>query len=169
MYRRTYGLFDIWPHNPKWTELVSPQRHQQLAYEAWFGQKTVAGIVPTRFHRQSAKVDLDLWPRDSKSKRCLLSSSATGILHVKFESDLANTVVCSVPTRFYTQRVPNMTLTFDNGTQNQQGSPSEYPQLTCEVWKWLDKNCGLYRIHNILYTARVPKLTMTFYPVIPTQ
>ena len=35
--------------------------------------KTIVVIVPTRFYVQSAKVDLDLWPRDPKSIGFLLS------------------------------------------------------------------------------------------------
>ena len=32
------------------------------------------------------------------------------------------------------------------------GSSSHYPQLTCEVWKLLGKNCSLYRVNKVLYT-----------------
>ena len=45
-----------------------------------------------------------------------------------------------------------MTLTFDPVTQNQEGSSSHHPQLTCEVWKWLGKTCSLHRVHKVLYT-----------------
>ena len=39
--------------------------------------KTVVCIVSTRSYTQSAKVDLDLWPRDPKSIGLLFSSSTT--------------------------------------------------------------------------------------------
>ena len=29
--------------------------------------------------------------------------------------------------------------------------PSNAPQLTCEVWKWLGQNCSRYRAHKVLY------------------
>ena len=57
--------------------------------------KTVVCILPTRHYTQSAKVDLDLWPRDQKSKGFLF------IIHNlqgKVESDLAKTVVWIVST-----------------------------------------------------------------------
>ena len=55
--------------------------------------------MPTRYYEKSAKVDL--WPWDPKSIGLLLSNIHN--LHVKFESNLAKTVVCIVPRRFYTQ------------------------------------------------------------------
>ena len=36
--------------------------------------------------------------------------------------------------------------------QNQLGSSFHHSQFTCEVWKWLVKNCSRYRVHNVLYT-----------------
>ena len=52
--------------------------------------------MPTRFYKQSAKVDLDLLPR--KVPPLIINN-----VHVKFESDWAKTVVCVVPAWFYTQ------------------------------------------------------------------
>ena len=65
--------------------------------------KIVVCIVSTRSYTHSAKVDLDLWPRDPKSIGFLLSSSTIYLVHVKFESNWAKTVVCILPTRSYTQ------------------------------------------------------------------
>ena len=62
--------------------------------------KTVVCIVSTGSYTQSAKVDLDLWPRDPKSIGFLLIMVN---VHVKFESDCAKTVVAIVSTRSYTQ------------------------------------------------------------------
>ena len=63
--------------------------------------QTVACIVPTRFYRQSAKVDLDLWLHDPKSRVLLLSLSTiyARILKVIGQKN----VVCIVPTRLYRQ------------------------------------------------------------------
>ena len=59
--------------------------------------KTVSCTVPTTFHMQRQKVDIDLWLGDSKSKSKLSSTT------YKFESDCAKTVVCIVSIRFYSQ------------------------------------------------------------------
>ena len=45
--------------------------------------KTVGCILPIRSYTQSAKVDLDLWPRDPKSTGFLLSSSTTHMWSLK--------------------------------------------------------------------------------------
>ena len=63
------------------------------------GQK-LACIVPTRFRRQSAKVDLNLWPHDVKSIGFLLSSSATYIWSLKVI--WLQLWVCILPTRGFT-------------------------------------------------------------------
>ena len=44
-----------------------------------------------------------------------------------------------------------LTLTFYPVNPNQYGSSSHHPQVTCEVWKWLGKNCSVYRVHKVLY------------------
>ena len=63
--------------------------------------QTVACIVPTRFYRQSAKVDLDLWLHDPKSRVLLLSLSTIYAWILKVIGQ--KKVVCIVPTRLYRQ------------------------------------------------------------------
>ena len=72
---------------------------------------------------------------------------------MKFESDWTNTVVCIVPTRVYTQcpNWPHDPLT-PWSKINRVPSSSHHEQLTCEVWKWLGKNCSLYLAINVLKT-----------------
>ena len=48
--------------------------------------------------------------------------------------------------------MPKLTLTFDPVTYNQLGSSSIHGECACEVWKWSDKNCSLYRVHKVLHT-----------------
>ena len=57
--------------------------------------------VPVRIYTQSGKVGLDLWPDDQKSIG--VPPLIIHNLYVKVESDWAKTVVCIVPTSFYTQ------------------------------------------------------------------
>ena len=68
-----------WPLTP-WPKInrVPPLiiHNLQVKFESDWA-KTVVAIVSTRFYLQSAKVDLDLWPRDPKSIGFLLSSSTT--------------------------------------------------------------------------------------------
>ena len=66
---------------------------------------------------------------------------------MKFLSDLAKTAVCAVLTMF--RRVPKLTLTFESVTQTHQRSFFHRERYTCEVWKWLSKNCFLCRVHNL--------------------
>ena len=103
--------------------------------------KIVVCTVPIGFNMQRAKIDLDLWPYDSNSIEFLLSSSTTYIWN--FESDWTQTVVCIVPTKV-------SHVDFDPATQNENGSSSHHPQLMCDVWKWSNKNCSLYRNLKVL-------------------
>ena len=48
--------------------------------------------------------------------------------------------------------MPKFTLTFDPVTQSEYGSSSHHPQLTCEFWMWLGKNCSQYCVHKVFYT-----------------
>ena len=72
-------------------------------------------------------------------------------LHVKFESDWTNTVVAIVSTRSKKQSAK---VDLDLWPRDLKfiGFFLLHPQLTCEVWKWLVKNCSRYRAHKVLYT-----------------
>ena len=61
----------LWPKINRVPPLIMVNVHVKFKSD-W--AKTVVAIVPTRFYIQSAKVDLDLWPRDLKSIGSLLSS-----------------------------------------------------------------------------------------------
>ena len=60
-----------WPKINRVPPLIMGNVHVKFESD-W--AKTVVAIVPTRFYVQSVKVDLDLWLRDTKSIRFLLSS-----------------------------------------------------------------------------------------------
>ena len=107
--------------------------------------QTVICILSTRSYTQSAKVDLDLWPCDQNSIGFFLSSSTTYRWSLKVIELKLLSVSC--PQALF-HRVQKLTLTFDPVIPNQLGSSSHHPQLTCEVWKWSDKNCSLYRVHK---------------------
>ena len=106
---------------------------------------------------QGAKVDCNIGPHDPKWIRPLLSSSKN--LHMKFESQRAKTVACTVPTRFHRQS-PKVGLGVWPPWLGQNGVPP-LQQLTNNFWKWSGKYCSLDCAHKVLHT--VPKLTSTFY------
>ena len=98
-----------------------------------------------RIHKVLSKewqltVTFDPWPKIN-----MVPSLTIHNLVNKFESDWTYIAIlldlnCSL---YHVHKVlctvPNLTLTFDPETQNQQGpSSSHYPQLTCEVLKWFD-------------------------------
>ena len=87
-------------------------------------------------------------------------------LHVKFESDWAKTVVVIVSTRSYTQSAI-VDLDLWPRDQNQNGSSSHHSQLTCEVWKWLVKNCSRYRVHKVKCDGTTHEHTPTHQPTNP--
>ena len=60
-----------WPKINRFPPLIMNNLHIKFESDR---AKTVVCIVPTRFYRLSAKVDLGLWPRDPKSIGFLLSS-----------------------------------------------------------------------------------------------
>ena len=60
-----------WPKINRVPSLIIHNLHVKFESD-W--AKTVVAIVSTRFYTQSAKVDLDLWPREPKSIGFLLSS-----------------------------------------------------------------------------------------------
>ena len=64
----------LWPKINRVPPLIIHNLHVKFESD-W--AKTVVAIVSTRSYTQSAKVDLDLWPRDPKSIGFLLSSSTT--------------------------------------------------------------------------------------------
>ena len=97
------------------------------------------------------------WPFTPRPKISGIFHHIIRNLHAKFESDWAK--LQSVSCQGFISRVPKLTFTFD---PYQKGSSSNHPQITCEVLKWLGKNCSLYCAHKVLYT--VPKLTLTFEP-----
>ena len=82
-------------------------------------------------------------------------------LNVKFESGWAKTVVCIVSTRSHIQSTE---VDLDPVTQNQYSSSSHQPQLSCEVWKWLDKSYSLYHVHKVKRDGRTHALTWTQPP-----
>ena len=135
-----------WPKINRVPPLIMVNVHVKFESD-W--AKTEVGIVSTRSYTQSAKVDLDLWPRDPKSIGFLLSSWWMCMWSLKVIGQKLKSLSCP---QGLIHRVPKLTLTFDPVTQNQLGSSSHHQQLTCEVWKWLGKNGSLYRVHKVLYT-----------------
>ena len=118
---------DLWPRDPKMTLKFDPMPDNQQGYSShpeqltcevwkWPRKKAVVCIVPSRFYRQSPKVDVDFWPRDPKSIGFLLSSSTTYMWSFIVIGQKLLSVSC--PQGFIV-KVIKLTLTFDPVTQNQ--------------------------------------------------
>ena len=132
-----------WPKINRVPPLIINNLHVKFESD-W--EKTVVCIVSTRSYTQSAKFDLDLWPRDPKSIGFLLSSWWMCMWSLKVIGQKLWSLLCP---QGLIHRVPKLTLTFDPVTQNQYGSSSHHGKCACEVWKWLGKNCSRYRVHNV--------------------
>ena len=104
--------------------------------------------MSTRSYTQSAKVDLDLRPRDPKSIGFLLLSWWICMWSLKVIGQKLKSLLCR---QGLIHRVPKWTLTFDPVTQNQKGSSSHHGKCACYVWKWLGKNDSRYFVHKVLY------------------
>ena len=96
--------FDPWPKNNRILPLIIYNLH------AKFVKKTVVCIMPSRFYKQSAKVDFDLWPCNPKPKGFLLSSSTMCMGSLKVIGQKLYSVSCP---QGFKHRVPKLTLTFD--------------------------------------------------------
>ena len=71
---------------------------------------TAVFIVSTKLCKQSAKVDLDIWPHDPKSIGFLISLSTTCMWSLKVIGQKLQPVSCP---QSFIHRVPKVTLTFD--------------------------------------------------------
>ena len=137
-------------------------------------EKTLVTVVSTRYYTQSAKVDLDLWPCDTKSIGSLLSSSTTYMSwlkvigqklksksakltlsfdpvtqnQVKFESDWAKTVVAIVSKRYYTQRAK---VDLDLWSRYPKSIGFLPSASTTDMWnlKVIGQNCSSYRVYKV--------------------
>ena len=117
--------------------------------------------MPTMFYTQSAKVDVDLSPRDKKINRVLPLIIKN--LHVNFESDWTNTVVCIVSTRFYTQSAK-----VDLDLWPCDPKSIVYLLSTSTTYIWSLKVIGL-KLQSVSclkgFVLKMPKLTLTCDPI----
>ena len=109
--------------------------------------------MPSRFYKQSAKVDFDLWPCNPKPKGFLLSSSTMCMGSLKVIGQKLYSVSCP---QGFKHRVPKLTLTFDLKSIGFPPSPST---SACEVWRWSGKSCSLYRDHKVKRDQQTHGLT----------
>ena len=139
-----------WPrHLMSWHKMnrVSPliinNLHMKLESD---GAKTLACKLPKRFHKQSPKIDLDLWSGDSKSIEFLLLSSTTYMWNLKA---IEQTLACIVPTVFHRQSAKLDLLPCDQKLIGLLLSWQNKHKF--KVWKWLGRNF----IMPTCFTARV--------------
>ena len=99
---------------------------------------------------QGGKIDVDLltlWPKINRVPPLINHN-----LHMKFESDWTfKKNYCSLycAHKALYMECQNWPWPFDPMTHIQYCPSSHHPQLTCEVWKWLGKNCSRYRVHKV--------------------
>ena len=124
--------------------------HPQPTCEVWKSLGKNCSLYPvykvlyTDYH--SSPWPLTPWPKINRVPPLTVHG-----LHIKFESGWAKTVVAIVPTRSYTQ-IAKVDLDLWPHDPKSIGFIPHHPRLTCEVWKWLGKNCCRYRAHKGLYT-----------------
>ena len=163
--KQSAKFVDIWPHDPTSIEFLL----LHVKFESdWV--KTAVCIMPTKFYTQSAKGDLYLWPRDTKS-------IGFPFHHHQLRCEVWKRFdFCIVSTRFYTQSakvdldlwscdkrskagVPPLIIhnlhtlqTFDSVTKISRGFLSSSPSCM-----WSLKEIGLKLqfvgvVHKVLYT-----------------
>ena len=99
--------------------------------------------MSTRFYTQSAKVDLNLYPRNKKTIEFPLSSSKTYMWSLKV---IGQTMLSIVPTGFYTQSAK---VDFDLSTNRVPPLIIHNLHMKFES-DWA--NNVVYRAHKVLYT-----------------
>ena len=72
-------------------------------------------------------------------------------LHVTLKSKSVKIVTHTFPARFWR----NVYLALNFLAENKKGFFSLHQQLTCEVWKWLDKKWSLVHVHKVSQRAKV--------------
>ena len=139
-----------WPPDPN--QYGSSSHHPQLTSGVWKWLGKNCSLYPA--HKvlytvcQSWPWPLTLGPKINRVTPLIIHD-----LHVKFESDWAKTVVAIVSTRSFTQS-DKVDLDLWPCDPKSIGFlfSSSTTYGTCEVWKWLGKNCSLYRVHKDFYT-----------------
>ena len=117
--------------------------------------------MSTRFHRQSPKDDLDLWSGDSQSIGFLLSSSTTYMWSLKAIRQ-TYTLACIVP-NVSQAKCKISPWPFTLWPKNNRVPPLITNNIYLEFESDSAKTVVL--IIPTCFTARVPKLTLTFDPV----
>ena len=157
-----------WPMT-QWPKInrVSSSHHPQLTGEVW----KWLGYICSLYHVHKVlykECQCWHWPLTPWPKINMVPPLIIHNLHVKSESDWAKSVVGIVSTRSYTQSAK---IDFDLWSRDRKskGPSSHHPQLTCEVWKWLIKNCSRYRVHKVKRDGPTnsPTHPLTHSPIHP--
>ena len=154
--------FDPWSKINRVPPLITNNLHLKFASDR---AKTAACIMPTRFHTQSAKVYLILWPRDSKSIR-YVPALIIHNLHMKFEND--RTAVCIVSTKFYIQSAK---VDLDLWPCDTKSIEFLLSLSTVYIWSWKViwiKLCIYYLTRTMTKSQKGPRrgsvtMTVTFW------